>query len=1041
MSFQQLNRPLIPVVLVITLLTTPALSCPQSCNCYSTKVDCSGLRLAQIPQGVPTTTTHLYLRNNDINNIKVGDFAGLTALQELDLSDNLLRNITHGVLGGLANLQTLRLRGNFINNIAAGAFTGLSSLKTLILSKNSISSVSSGDFGTLSTLENLHLDNNDISAIASSAFTGLTNLKLLDLSKNAMNDVPTGTFYGIPFLQSLNLHNNNISTFSSGSLSGLSSILTLDLSNNSIAAIVTGTFGFSPNLTELNLNSNVITSLQANAFEGAKSMKHLRLRNNAINTIDRNAFSGMLRVDSVDLQNNDLTSIEDGDFIGLRFATTLNLADNSVTSLPAWGFRGAEDLVNLDLRNNRVSSFHGDALRGLPRLETLDISHNAIDAVTDGTFAHIQSVLSLNLGGNNITSIPRDAFQRLGNLKNLTLSRNGINDVQPGAFNGLRDLESLDLSHNQIGGVPGMMFAQLPSLQVLHLQNNPWNCICKLLDLVRWIQVTSVNLWNSNDTVCAPAGPFTGLYTWPLANVHQELEMMCAPRTSPRPVPVSSTSTTSPRRTTSTKRASPATMTVPRSESTKSTSRVPATTTDDDDDYTSTSTSTSRSAPPPPPPQGLSNTAVIVIAVVVSLAVVTVAACVLGFLWAKKKRREALEVRRGAADGLDNHYMDLSALPASEKFGRAPAVPVRPQFMKYELDRKDLELGAEIGRGAFGVVYLATRHKNDNGFPTEETVVVKTVHAHAMAEARVTFVREIETTLDLGKHPNLLGLVGCCTTSHPPYMVTEYMPYGDLKEFLLKCRKTDEKLKDSTYDLEDLNKYQIARQIANGMIFISQAGYVHGDLAARNVLVGEDLVVKIADFGLATDVYERGYQRQDAEQKIPVRWMAPERLLREGRYTSKSDVWSFGVVLYEIATLGNVPYPGLDRQLMDELRGGYREPRPDNCPQEMYSLMLQCWQWEEDDRPEFQQLYDELDRLMTDCCEVNYLEPFGDPAEAEAAGASGGVPKEANDASARDKSQDASSLSSKASAEPGQDSMSKKEASSSTQKETISEIP
>ncbi|XP_019645040.1 PREDICTED: tyrosine-protein kinase SRK3-like [Branchiostoma belcheri] len=329
--------------------------------------------------------------------------------------------------------------------------------------------------------------------------------------------------------------------------------------------------------------------------------------------------------------------------------------------------------------------------------------------------------------------------------------------------------------------------------------------------------------------------------------------------------------------------------------------------------------------------------------------------------------------------------MGLSALQGSFQ---PPPVPVRPQFLKHEVDKKELELKEEIGRGAFGVVYLATRHKNLNGFPTEETVVVKTVHAYAGAQERATFVREIETTLDLGKHQNLLGLVGCCTTSHPPYMVTEYMPYGDLKEFLLKCRK---RLKDSTYDLELLNKYQIARQIANGMIFISQAGYVHGDLAARNVLVGEDLVVKIADFGLATDVYERGYQRQDAEQKIPVRWMAPERLLREGRYTSKSDVWSFGVVVYEIATLGNVPYPGLDRQLMEELRGGYREPRPEDCPQEMYDLMLKCWQWEEDDRPEFQQLYDQLDDLMADCSEVSYLEPFGDPDEATAVEAPEGV--------------------------------------------------
>ncbi|KAI8484533.1 regulation of mast cell degranulation [Branchiostoma belcheri] len=176
------------------------------------------------------------------------------------------------------------------------------------------------------------------------------------------------------------------------------------------------------------------------------------------------------------------------------------------------------------------------------------------------------------------------------------------------------------------------------------------------------------------------------------------------------------------------------------------------------------------------------------------------------------------------------------------------------------------------------------------------------------------------------------------------------------------------------------------------------AGYVHGDLAARNVLVGEDLVVKIADFGLTTDIYERGYQRQDAEQKIPVRWMAPERLMREGRYTNKSDVWSFGVVLYEIATLGNVPYPGRERTLLEELRTGYREPRPPGLKQELYDMMLRCWQWEEDDRPEFEELYDELDAevelMAKDYVKPGSRSPVGGQNEAaEALETSYDVPK------------------------------------------------
>ncbi|CAH1245759.1 FGFR2 [Branchiostoma lanceolatum] len=374
--------------------------------------------------------------------------------------------------------------------------------------------------------------------------------------------------------------------------------------------------------------------------------------------------------------------------------------------------------------------------------------------------------------------------------------------------------------------------------------------------------------------------------------------------------------------------------------------------------------------PPPvnPPTSGqLTPLEIALIALGATLVLAILLAGGLRCWWGKKKRARA-ETQKGRwyfhPFILDRVY-PLEQVP--------PPVPVRPQFLKYEVDRHHLELREQIGRGAFGVVHLATLRRTADGLPADRTVVVKTVHDGASVEEKATFVREIETTINLGQHQNLLGLVGCCTLSNPPYLVAEYMVYGDLKTFLLKCRQPLANVLNSVYDMTELKMYQIGRQIANGMIFISEAGYVHGDLAARNVLVGEDLVVKIADFGLATDVYERGYQRQDAEQKIPVRWMAPERLLREGRYTSKSDVWSFGVVLYEIAALGDVPYPSLGSTLLEELRRGHREHRPEGCPWELYNLMLSCWQWDEFSRPGFQQLHLELDRLVEKNADVSYL--------------------------------------------------------------------
>ncbi|KAI8519554.1 regulation of mast cell degranulation [Branchiostoma belcheri] len=390
---------------------------------------------------------------------------------------------------------------------------------------------------------------------------------------------------------------------------------------------------------------------------------------------------------------------------------------------------------------------------------------------------------------------------------------------------------------------------------------------------------------------------------------------------------------------------------------------------------------------------GLPTLHVVMIAVVPSviLLVLGVVAGILGYRRYRKRQSDDLELEEFDfhPDILDAKLTDLDKPP--------PPVPARPQFLQYEVNPTDLRLNEEIGRGAFGIAFLATLKRAVDGLLTEQTVVAKTVRENAREEEIQNFIQEVDTTITLRGHINLLGLVGCCTLSHPPYLVTEYMPYGDLKNFLLKCRKLNERLQGSMYDFDDMKIYQVARQIANGM-----AGYVHGDLAARNVLVGEDLVVKIADFGLTKDIYERGYQRQDAEQKIPVRWMAPERLMREGRYTSKSDVqhltnkqlygshppissvvqrrrlalagWSFGVVLYEIATLGNVPYPGLERTLLEELRTGYREPRPPGLKQELYDMMLRCWQWEEDDRPEFEELYDELDAVVEVMAE-DYVKP------------------------------------------------------------------
>ncbi|KAL9987755.1 hypothetical protein ACROYT_G002111 [Oculina patagonica] len=148
------------------------------------------------------------------------------------------------------------------------------------------------------------------------------------------------------------------------------------------------------------------------------------------------------------------------------------------------------------------------------------------------------------------------------------------------------------------------------------------------------------------------------------------------------------------------------------------------------------------------------------------------------------------------------------------------------------------------------------------------------------------------------------------------------------------------------------------------MEYLASKGFVHRDLAARNVLLGEDKAVKIADFGLLRHTYGEIYEVKKTK-KLPIKWMAPESL-GNGIYTSKSDVWSFGVLLWELSTMGGIPYPGISNsQLYKRLKRGYRMEKPDMCTDEIYSVMLDCWKEDPDERPSFEQVISTLETMMT----------------------------------------------------------------------------
>lgn len=220
---------------------------------------------------------------------------------------------------------------------------------------------------------------------------------------------------------------------------------------------------------------------------------------------------------------------------------------------------------------------------------------------------------------------------------------------------------------------------------------------------------------------------------------------------------------------------------------------------------------------------------------------------------------------------------------------------------------------------------------------------------------------ELEVLKKLKPHPHVIKLLGCVTESDPLLVIIEHIPYGDLLGYLRKSRNVD----DDNYNdpnvkpRTSLTSQQLMKfswQVADGMTYLSSKKIIHRDLAARNILVGEREKCKVTDFGMARHVGRENTYQWKTERGVPTKWTAFEAL-QYGRYTMKSDVWSFGIVLYEVFTIGGSPYPGLDgQQVIKLLQRGHRMPRPPHVDDALYKIMQDCWQEDPNDRPTFEKL-------------------------------------------------------------------------------------
>ncbi|XP_004848189.1 muscle, skeletal receptor tyrosine-protein kinase [Heterocephalus glaber] len=354
--------------------------------------------------------------------------------------------------------------------------------------------------------------------------------------------------------------------------------------------------------------------------------------------------------------------------------------------------------------------------------------------------------------------------------------------------------------------------------------------------------------------------------------------------------------------------------------------------------------------------------------VFVLLTITTLYCCRRRKEWKNKKR----ELAAVTLTTLPSELL-LDRLHPNPMYQRMPLL-LNPKLLSLEYPRNNIEYVRDIGEGAFGRVFQA-RAPGLLPYEPFTMVAVKMLKEEASADMQADFQREAALMAEFD-NPNIVKLLGVCAVGKPMCLLFEYMAYGDLNEFLRSmsphavCSLSHSDLSMRAQvsspgppPLSCAEQLCIARQVAAGMAYLSERKFVHRDLATRNCLVGENMVVKIADFGLSRNIYSADYYKANENDAIPIRWMPPESIFYN-RYTTESDVWAYGVVLWEIFSYGLQPYYGMaHEEVIYYVRDGNILSCPENCPLELYNLMRLCWSKLPADRPSFPSIHRILERM------------------------------------------------------------------------------
>eukprot|EP00051_Salpingoeca_urceolata_P010320 m.125929 g.125929 ORF g.125929 m.125929 type:complete len:644 (+) comp16665_c0_seq1:154-2085(+) len=325
------------------------------------------------------------------------------------------------------------------------------------------------------------------------------------------------------------------------------------------------------------------------------------------------------------------------------------------------------------------------------------------------------------------------------------------------------------------------------------------------------------------------------------------------------------------------------------------------------------------------------------------------------FVMAKDSPDEACRTIGRAKDLALEENERKSGNPFYGEHDAEPLEDAHPLYSK-QIPREDLYAVATLGAGQFGTVYLAMQAIHGKEEP--EKRAVKMLRQGAAATDEEEFLQEAETMLAFD-HPNVCGLVGVCVKKVPWMVVVEFMMYGDLRGILKAYRA-------KSLGMTGLEQLRIAQQMALGMEYIADQGYVHMDLASRNVLVNEGSIIKIGDFGITQKMDEETKRfRLTKHLRLAVRWMAPETLGGKRIYFSEyTDVYSYGVTLWELYSYGILPFQALQsRVAREQIREGLKLDQPTDCPDAVWKIISSCWADKPTSRPRFSALYSQLEEL------------------------------------------------------------------------------